>query len=76
MPGGGGMPPYGMPGAAAFGMQPMPVQMPQYPQGGGPLGEASFRIGANGLYEAPEPEGPEPHGKSRMARSVLSSRCT
>lgn len=30
--------------------------------GSGPLGDAPARLGANGLYEAPELEGPEEHG--------------
>jgi Cytoskeletal-regulatory complex EF hand len=74
--GGGGMPPYGG-GMPAFPMYAMPPQMPgpmpvqqhmpmqQHPhhqmQGYGPLGEAPMRMGANGLYLAPEPEGPEEH---------------
>lgn len=44
-----------------------PSNASPYPGSGqGPLGNASARLGANGLYEAPEPEGPEEHGKFRV----------
>lgn len=73
--GGGAAPlysPYGMP------MQPMApgtgmplANAPQYAASGhGPLGEAQPRLGANGLYEAPEPEGPEEHGKLELGLYV------
>lgn len=38
-----------------FGAQPV------YPAGQGPLADVSATRGENGLYRAPEPEGPEPH---------------
>lgn len=64
-------PPYGY-ATAVPGMFPpmtavpgMPVGQPlpaSYPQGQGPLAGMQARRGENGLFEAPEPEGPEAHG--------------
>lgn len=68
MPYAGGTPmysQYGMPmQQIAPGMGVPPSNSSPYPATGqGPLGSAPVRMGANGLYEAPEPEGPEEHGK-------------
>lgn len=75
---GGGYPPFNNaafmhPGVTVSGVVPpmmmgnpqgLPVQqlMPSYPQGQGPLAGRPAQVGANGLYVAPEPEGPEEHG--------------
>lgn len=59
--------PYGMPMqqmAPGMGM-PLSIPPPYSGSGQGPVGNAQARLGANGLYEAPEPEGPEEHGKLR-----------
>lgn len=37
------------------------ASQPVYPIGQGPLADVSATRGDNGLYRAPEPEGPEPH---------------
>lgn len=67
------VPPYGFPPqfpgmvppmTAMSGMplgQPLPTI---YPPGQGPLAGRAVQRGANGLFEAPEPEGPEVHGTS------------
>jgi len=44
------------------GMVPGAAVPVAYPQGQGPLAGRTARMGANGLYEAPEQEGPEVHG--------------
>ncbi|PXF48341.1 Epidermal growth factor receptor substrate 15-like [Gracilariopsis chorda] len=60
-----GMPVFPMPSVhpAMQGMhQGMLPQMPNaYPPGQGPLANRPVGRGANGLYQAPEPEGPEEH---------------
>lgn len=68
-----GMPPPGMfPGAMPTGMPGMPGAMfgqppiTSYPQGQGPLADRPVQVGANGLYVAPEPEGPEEHGMLQL----------
>lgn len=56
--------------------QPFPVV---YPPGQGPLAGRPVQRGANGLFEAPEPEGPEKHGMCRSFQStpdVSSCRLT
>lgn len=47
--------------------QPLPTT---YPQGQGPLAGRPAQRGANGLFEAPEPEGPEVHGTSARSHSL------
>lgn len=59
-------PPTGMPFMPSMmpGMPQMfapPAPPPMYPPGQGPLADVSATRGANGLYQAPELEGPEPH---------------
>jgi hypothetical protein len=71
------VPPYGagVPNISPFGMPTQPMQLgvfgmptsntplPVSSSGQGPLGEVPARMGPNGLYMAPEPEGPEEHGR-------------
>lgn len=46
---------------------PIPQASPvTYPPGQGPLAGKPVRRGANGLFEAPEPEGLEKHGTSKI----------
>lgn len=57
----------GVPGELMGGMRmvggmPMMLGTP-YPQGQGPLAGQPAQLGANGLYSAPKPEGPEEHGE-------------
>lgn len=40
--------------------QPLPTA---YPAGQGPLAGREAQRGTNGLFQAPEPEGPEEHGR-------------
>lgn len=59
-------PPTGMPFMTSTmpGMPPLYspfASQPVYPTGQGPLADVSATRGENGLYQAPEPEGPEPH---------------
>lgn len=51
------------------GMPPGPSIQTSYPPGQGPLAGRPVTRAANGLYEAPETEGPEPHG---MYKSLYS----
>lgn len=74
------VPPYGYPPqfpgmippmTAVPGMplgQPLPTV---YPHGQGPLAGRAVERGANGLFEAPEPEGPELHGTSAGHKLVV-----
>lgn len=49
--------------SVAGGMIPGQQVPVSYPAGQGPLAGRPVQRGANGLFEAPEPEGPEKHGK-------------
>lgn len=56
------------PGMLPMQQAPVPGVQASYPTGQGPLANRPINKSANGLFEAPEPEGPEEHEAARYIK--------